>query len=199
MKYVIGITGSIACGKSFVTSTLRNLGYPTIDTDKISHDLTADGSVANEALALKFPEAINNGRLNRKILGEIVFNDKIRREELNHILHPLIYQMTEELINKYDGIIFVDVPLMFEAHFDKLCDKIICVYTSYESQIERLMSRDSITYEEAIKKINSQMPLKDKMEKSDFLLKSEENFDDTVNNIKIILNKIREEYYAKTA
>lgn len=198
MRFVIGITGSIACGKSFVSKTLNDMGYPVIDTDLISHNLTQDNAKVNDDLASYFPEAVSNGILNRKKLGEIVFNDTKRRIKLNEILHPLIFKMTKEEIDKNDGIIFVDVPLMFEAHFDVLCDKIICVYTEKSSQLERLMKRDNISAVEALKKIESQMPIEDKIKKSDFILKSEEDFNDTKKNIVDILDKIKEEYYAKT-
>ena len=197
MRYVIGITGSIACGKSFVSKTLNDMGYPVIDTDLISHNLTADNTKVNDDLASYFPEAVSNGFLNRKKLGQIIFNDA-KRSKLNEILHPLIFKETKEAIDKNDGIIFVDVPLMFEAHFDVLCDKIICVYTEKSSQLDRLMKRDNISASEALKKIESQMPIEEKIKKSDFILKSEEDFTDTKKNIMDILAKIKEEYYAKT-
>lgn len=197
MRYVIGITGSIACGKSFVSKTLNDMGYPVIDTDLISHNLTADNTKVNDDLASYFPEAVSNGFLNRKKLGQIIFNDAKRRSKLNEILHPLIFKETKEAIYKNDGIIFVDVPLMFEAHFDVLCDKIICVYTEKSSQLDRLMKRDNISASEALKKIESQMPIEEKIKRSDFILKSEEDFTDTKKNIMDILAKIKEEYYAK--
>ena len=87
---------------------------------------------------------------------------------------------------------------MFEAHFDVLCDKIICVYTEKSSQLDRLMKRDNISASEALKKIESQMPIEEKIKRSDFILKSEEDFTDTKKNIMDILAKIKEEYYAKT-
>ena len=198
MRYVIGITGSIACGKSFVSKTLNDKRYHLIDTDLISHNLTADNTKVNDDLASYFPEAVSNGFLNRKKLGQIIFNDAKRRSKLNEILHPLIFKETKEAIDKNDGIIFVDVPLMFEAHFDVLCDKIICVYTEKSSQLDRLMKRDNISASEALKKIESQMPIEEKIKKSDFILKSEEDFTDTKKNIMDILAKIKEEYYAKT-
>ena len=165
MRYVIGITGSIACGKSFVSKTLNDMGYPVIDTDLISHNLTADNTKVNDDLASYFPEAVSNGFLNRKKLGQIIFNDAKRRSKLNEILHPLIFKETKEAIDKNDGIIFVDVPLMFEAHFDVLCDKIICVYTEKSSQLDCLMKRDNISASEALKKIESQMPIEEKIKK----------------------------------
>ena len=165
MRYVIGITGSIACGKSFVSKTLNDMGYPVIDTDLISHNLTADNTKVNDDLASYFPEAVSNGFLNRKKLGQIIFNDAKRRSKLNEILHPLIFKETKEAIDKNDGIIFVDVPLMFEAHFDVLCDKIICVYTEKSSQLGRLMKRDNISASEALKKIESQKQKEEKINK----------------------------------
>lgn len=197
MSKVIGITGSIACGKSYVSKYLSNLGYEVIDTDIISHEITQDNSIYLSDIKKHFPTCVKNGKLQRKELSNIIFNDKSKREELNNILHPIIFNQVKTMINKSQSdIIFLDVPLMFEAHFDVICDKIICVYTDLDIQIERLIKRDNIKKEDAIKKINSQMKLKDKMELCDYLIYSINDYDIVNQNILNVLNKIKEDFYA---
>ncbi len=197
MSKVIGITGSIACGKSYVSNYLTSLGYEVIDTDLISHKITEDNSKYLPLIEDNFPSTVINNKLDRKKLSNIIFNDAKKREELNNILHPIILNEVIMMINSsHSDIIFLDVPLMFEAHFDSICDKIICVYTDYNIQIERLIKRDNISRDEAILRINSQMDLKKKMELSDYLIYSINNYDKVNQNILNVLNKIKEEYYA---
>lgn len=197
MSKVIGITGSIACGKSYVSNYLISLGYEVIDTDLISHKITEDNSKYLPLIEDNFPSTVINNKLDRKKLSNIIFNDANKRKELNNILHPIILNEVIMMINSsHSDIIFLDVPLMFEAHFDSICDKIICVYTDYNIQIERLIKRDNITKDEAILRINSQMDLKKKMELSDYLIYSINDYDKVNQNILNVLNKIKEEYYA---
>lgn len=197
MSKVIGITGSIACGKSYVSNYLISLGYEVIDTDLISHKITEDNSKYLPLIEENFPSTVIDNKLDRKKLSNIIFNDANKREELNNILHPIILNEVKMMINSsHSDIIFVDVPLMFEAHFDSICDKIICVYTDYNIQIERLIKRDNISCDEAILRINSQMDLKKKMELSDYLIYSINDYDKVNQNILNVLNKIKEEYYA---
>lgn len=193
MSIVVGITGSIACGKSYVSNYLKNKNYLVIDTDKISHEITKVGQAGYIALKASFPEAFNNDILDRKKLGQIIFNDYSLKEKLNNILHPIIYNECKKLINETkNDIIFLDVPLLFEAHFDTLCDFVVCVYTEPKIQLNRLMQRDSLNETDALKRINAQMPLERKKELSDLLLKSEEDFNLTNQNIEKIIKIIKE-------
>lgn len=193
MSAIIGITGSIACGKSYVSSYLRKKNYFVIDTDEISHNITKKDQAGYNALKNEFKEAFINGELDRKKLGEIVFNNYKLKEKLNSILHPIIYNECKKLINESkNDIIFLDVPLLFEAHFDTLCDITVCVYTDSNTQLKRLMERDLLSYDDAIKRINAQMPLEEKIKLSDLLIKSEEDFNLTNQNIENTIEKIKE-------
>lgn len=173
MKKVIGLTGSIASGKSTVSEKLKLLGYPVIDCDEINHKILKKGRSGYNHVLEEFGSEILNevGQIDRKKLGSLVFNDKSMKEKLNQILHPLIKKRVIEEIKQIDnGIVFLDCPLLFETDFHKLCDLNVVVYVNMDTQIHRLMARDNITFPEALKKIYAQMPLDDKLTLADYVI-----------------------------
>ena len=173
MKKVIGLTGSIASGKSTVSNKLSELGYPIIDCDKINHEILKPNNVGYIAVIEEFGKDILSidNQIDRTKLGKMVFNNPKIKERLNQILHPLIKERVKGEINKYDdGIIILDCPLLFETDFHELCDLKIVVYVNMDTQIHRLMKRDGITFPEALKKIYAQMPLEDKLSLADFVI-----------------------------
>lgn len=194
MKSVIGLTGGIASGKSFVSSYLMSLGYEVIDSDIISKELSNIGFPIYNAIINTFGREFLNDdlALNRKKLAELVFNDRDSLIKLNELSHPLIIEEIKKRIKKSDSeLIFLDIPLLFEAKLEYLCDKIVCVYVDYEVQIKRLMNRDNIARAYALKKINSQMPLAKKRDMSDYVIYSLEDFDMTKENMDKILLKLK--------
>lgn len=195
MRYVFGITGSIACGKSYVTSYLKNKGFNVIDTDLISKEITKKGNIGYFEVIKKFPYLDSNNELDRKKLASVIFSDSRKREELNSILHPIIYKECQNEIQKLDGVIFLDVPLLFETNFDTLCDKTICVWTNKDTQLKRLMMRDNLSYDDALKRISSQMDIETKKKKSDYLIESMDDFNDTNKNIEKMIQIIKEKQY----
>ena len=173
MKKVIGLTGSIASGKSTVSNKLKSLGYKIIDCDEINHRLLLKGNNGYLKVLENFGEDIlaSDGEINREKLGGIIFNDIKERTKLNQILHPLIKEeVIKELSEIDDGLVFLDCPLLFETDFHELCDLKIVVYVNLDTQIHRLMERDKITFPEALRKIYSQMPLDEKMQLADFVV-----------------------------
>ena len=195
MKIVIGVTGSIASGKSYVLSQIKNKGYSVIDCDQISRDITKKGNEGFKPVTDEFPYFDEKGELDRKKLGSIIFENKNERIKLNNILHPIIYEKCKKELEKLDGLIFLDAPLLYEANFDTLCDDVICVYVTNDVQQQRLMKRDNLTKEEAIKRIESQLSNKIKLSKSNFVVKSEEDFKETDKNIEKVLKQIKEKYH----
>ncbi len=188
---VIGITGGIASGKSYVSSLIEEKGYFVCDTDKLYKELVKPGNVCYNAIVKEFPYLNSDKTIDFKKIGSIVFNNKEERLKLNNLVHPLIYKECEKIIKEHkDEKMFLVVPLMFEAGFDKLCDKIVCVYVTRDTQIKRLMARDNITLEEAIKKIDSQIDDAQRKEKSDYLLESCLDFNDTRKNVEKCLKEI---------
>ena len=176
MALIIGLTGGIATGKSTVSDMFKDYGIPVVDTDEIAYDLLKKGSASyDEVVTLFGNEILNtNGEINRKKLGKSIFNDNNLRKKLNDIIHPKIKSVTMTEVKMHeelgDQIIVIDVPLLFETNFAELVDKSIVVYTTPELQIERLIDRDSITKEYALMKIESQIPIEEKVKLADYVI-----------------------------
>ena len=196
MKQIIGITGGIASGKSNVCSVIRNIGYKVIDCDLITHRLYEKGnSIYNAILDTFGYEYLDeNKEIDRKKLASYVFNNNNKLKLLNDITHPLILKEINREINLIkDDIIFIDIPLLYEAKLEYLVDKVICVYLEKELQIERLMARDNISREYALVKIHNQMDLKIKKDKADYVIDSSGTIEETNALVKLIINKIKGE------
>lgn len=165
----IGITGSIASGKSVLTAYLLGLGFPVIDADAIARDLVHPGSDTLKEIADIFGEDMiqSDGNLDRDKLGKRVFSDEDARNRLNEIMHPAIVSAMLDLSENFHGLVFYDVPLLFEQIDDIKengleFDAIWLVDADEDVQLARLMARDGIDEAYAKEKIASQMPLEEK-------------------------------------
>lgn len=165
----IGITGSIASGKSVLTAYLLGLGFPVIDADAIARDLVHPGSDTLKEIADIFGEdmILSDGNLDRDKLGKRVFSDEDARNRLNEIMHPAIVSAMLDLSENFHGLVFYDVPLLFEQIDDIKesgleFDAIWLVDAKEDVQLARLMARDGIDEAYAKEKIASQMPLEEK-------------------------------------
>lgn len=161
----VGLTGGIASGKSMVSGILKSLGAYIIDADVIARELVKPGMPAWNDVVERLGRGIllENGSIDRKLLGGIVFRDPSKREILNSILHPRIFEEAmrqREEIEKADpeAVIVFDAALLIEAKAHKLVDVVILVYADEDLQIKRLMERDGLTREEALERIRAQMP-----------------------------------------
>lgn len=161
---IIGVTGGIGTGKSTVSSILKNLGAKIIDADMISRQIVSKGKRAYLAIVESFgPEILDeNEDINRRKLGEIVFNDKSKLEVLNAITHPIIADeikshVTEEMNNGFYDKVVVDAAIPFKVGFLDLVDEVWVVTASRENRIKRTMERNGISEEAALCRINSQM------------------------------------------
>jgi dephospho-CoA kinase len=173
---LIGLTGGIATGKSTVSGLLLEKDYKIIDADIISREVVKVGKSAYNDIVNTFGLRIlmDDRSINRKKLGRLIFNSSILRDALNNIVHPRVFEEIKLQIDKYcygNRIIFLDIPLLFEAYnrteeYGIVFDEIWLVYTDKENQLKRLMQRDKIGKEEALSKINSQLSLEDKIDKS---------------------------------
>ena len=194
MKRVIGITGGIASGKSNVCTVIRELGYPVIDCDEITKkNYEINGKIYNVVLE-RFGKdfLLDDGNIDRKKLGKLVFNNSSAKMLLNSITHPIIKEELLSEISKYnDGLVFVEIPLLYEAKFDSLCDKVICVFLSQKYQVERLMEREGIDEDFALKKIHSQMDLYMKKSLADYVINSKGSFDETKLQVIDVINNIK--------
>ncbi|MDD5434635.1 MAG: dephospho-CoA kinase [Nitrospira sp.] len=173
----IGLTGGIASGKSVVAGILKSLGAYIIDADVIARGLVKQGLPAWQEIVEVFGKEIlsGDGNINRTQLGSIVFKDPAKRETLNSILHPKILEEAarrkkEIEENDPEAIIIFDVALLIETGSLNLVDAVILVYTDEELQIKRLMERNGFTREEALARINAQLPVEDKKRFADYMI-----------------------------
>ena len=189
----IGITGSIACGKSTVSDYLIAKGYTIIDADKLGHiALTSDD--VKRKLAEKFgDEILENNEISREKLGKLVFGNDNNLKILNSIIHPkikeLILKLQEE--HKDEDLVFLDIALLYEANFVDLVEKGAVVYVDEDVQLERLMMRNSLPKEEALKRIESQMSPREKASLGHFVINNSYSKEDTFQQIDEILEKLK--------
>jgi dephospho-CoA kinase len=180
----VGLTGSIAVGKSFVTSIFSGLGCHTLDADETAREVVLPGSPGLDAVAKAFGNEVLNpdGTLNRQRLGELVFADEAKRQQLNGILHPFIIARQDEIMREWEradpqGIGIIDAALMIESGGYRRFDKLIVVHCRPEVQLERLMLRNNLSLEEAQARINSQMPQEEKQKFADYLIDTSDGFE----------------------
>lgn len=162
--YIIGLTGGISCGKSAVAEILRRYyGATTLDIDTVTHFLLQPGGELFDIYVRHFGNYIvtQEGMLNRKIIGEIIFNHPDEREWINSVAHPILLQKARDFLVECSeagmGLVVLEVPLLFEAGWEHLFDEIWAVYTKRQIQINRLMRRDNLTKRQALARINAQM------------------------------------------
>jgi dephospho-CoA kinase len=193
----VGLTGSIGVGKSFVASVFVELGCHVLDADQTAREVVMPGTPGLKALTEAFGEEILNadGSLDRKQLGTLIFADQSQRERLNHILHPFIIVRQDEIMNAWeaedpDGIGIIDAALMIESGGYKRFDKLIVVHCRPEVQLERLMLRDKLSRDEALRRINSQMSQEDKQKFADYLIDTSDGFELTRSRSVEIYNQL---------
>lgn len=173
---IIGLTGGIACGKSTISLTLRELGAVIIDGDVLSRELTAEGGAALPAIRAAFGDGVfqPDGTLNRRALGSVVFADDNARDTLDAIMQPLLLEMIisgiEAARQSGAAACVLDMPILYEKDLDRLCDRVWCAYIPRDVQLRRLMDRDGFTLEEAENRLRSQLPAKEKAARADVVI-----------------------------
>ncbi|PTJ07267.1 dephospho-CoA kinase [Staphylococcus simulans] len=172
MQTVIGLTGGIGTGKSTVSELLAVHGFKIVDADIAAREAVEKGSEGLEQVRQVFgDEAIDeNGEMNRKYVGEIVFNDDKMREKLNQIIHPIVRDLMERQKEAYlkEGFnVIMDIPLLFENNLQDTVDETWLVYASESIQVERLMERNDLTQEEAKARVYSQISIDKKRRMAD--------------------------------
>lgn len=180
----VGLTGSIAVGKSFVASVFAELGCHVLDADQTAREVVLPGAPGLKAIVEIFGEEVLNpdGTLNRKQLAAVVFADEEKRQRLNNTLHPFIIARQDETLREWEvkdpkGIGIVDAALMIESGGYRRFDKLIVVHCRPEVQLERLMLRDGLSRNEAERRINSQMPQEEKRKFADYLIDTSDGFE----------------------
>jgi dephospho-CoA kinase len=174
---LVGLTGGIATGKSLVDAVLRDLGAVVIDADVLAREVVEPGEPALAEIVAEFGPGVvgSDGRLDRKALGAIVFADPERRRRLEAITHPRIrerflHRLDALTTQRFRGLVFFDAPVMIESGNYRNMDKLVVVVTDEAIQLARLMARDGIGRDEALRKIRSQMPLAEKAKLADYVI-----------------------------
>lgn len=189
---VVGLTGSIASGKSLVTNYLRKLNYQVIDSDVISHNILFLDDVKKEIVNAFGKEVLVDNNIDRKILGNIVFNDINKKSLLESIMLPFIVSEIKKQLRQTDEILFLDAPLLIEYNLQYLVDKIIVIKVDEDIQLKRLMERDNITKEYAIKKIEAQLPSIEKLKYANFIIDNSHDINSTYNQVDKILKQLED-------
>lgn len=199
---IVGLTGGIATGKSSCSKYLREKhGVDIIDADTIAHQILEPGTPTYFAIIDEFGLGIlqNDTRIDRAVLGSMIFQNKDKRSALNRITHPTIRLIMLQRVIYYfligTRIIVLDTPLLFESSLQKYVHRIVVVYTPENIQLQRLVSRDRITYTQAQSRISSQMPIEEKKTLADYLIDNSENFTETRNQIDSIVKRMKVNWF----
>ena len=169
----IAITGNIASGKSQAGNILKEMGYKVFDTDDIAHNIL-DNSL-EVIKAFKDFDILDDSKISRKKLGDIVFNNKELKTKLENIIHPLVKQEINRLFKEYsqEKYVFIIIPLLFEANMQDLFDEIILIYCNDPLRLERLLKRNNLSKEEAQLRIDSQLSQDKKLKQCHYTIKNE--------------------------
>ncbi|HEG8904605.1 TPA: dephospho-CoA kinase [Staphylococcus aureus] len=175
MPKVIGLTGGIASGKSTVSELLSVFGFKVVDADKAAREAVKKGSKGLAQVREVFgDEAIDeNGEMNRRYMGDLVFNHPEKRLELNAIIHPIVRDIMEEEKQDYlkQGYnVIMDIPLLFENELENTVDEVWVVYTSESIQMDRLMQRNNLSLEDAKARVYSQISIDKKSRMADHVI-----------------------------
>ena len=195
MVRIIGITGSIASGKSTVTEFLRQQGYKVIDADQVVHELQEPGGRLYQALLSTFGSSIlqEDGRLDRPKLGAMIFGNPELLAQSSQIQNQIIREELagrRDLLAETEDIFFMDLPLLFELQYEEWFDQIWLVDVTKETQLSRLMARNALSQEEAEKRIAAQLSLQEKRKRADVLIDNNGSLEETRQQIRDALQKL---------
>lgn len=196
--YRIGLTGSIATGKSTVTNMLKELGAFVIDCDKTARDVVAPGTRGLAKIEAAFgKDAIGaDGSMDRVYIGDLVFRNPEMKKRLENILFPLIFEaLDEELLRlEREGatpVVFLDMPLLYEVKYDSYVDEVWLVYVPFEVQLSRLMKRNGYTKEEALLRIHSQISVDKKKSLAQQVIDNSGTLEDTKEQVRSLWERLQ--------
>ncbi|MER2030790.1 MAG: dephospho-CoA kinase [Solibacillus sp.] len=190
---IIGLTGSIASGKSTVAKMIESYGLPIVDADVVARQVVEPGTPTLKKIAEAFgPEVIaHDGSMDRAKVGSIIFHNEEMRKTLNSIIHPAIREemlrQRDEFISFGEKNIFMDIPLLFESKLEHFVEKIIVVSVKREVQLQRLMERNGLSVEEANARIATQIPVIEKEQLADAVIHNNGTLEDTAIQLQNVL------------
>lgn len=194
MTLVIGLTGGIASGKSTVAHMFQKRGITVVDADVIAKEAVEKGMPAYRKIAETFGAGVllDNGGIDRKKLGELVFQNEDKRMQLNAIVHPEVRKTMikerDKAIQARERFVVLDIPLLYESGLEHLTDKVLVVWVPKELQLERLMERNSLSEKEALNRIHAQLSLDEKKKKADAVIDNSGSLKDTETQLHQLLD-----------
>ena len=191
----VALTGGIATGKSYVLSRLAAAGIPTLDADVLAREAVAPGSEGLAAVVRRFGTGVlnNNGGLDRGALASIVFNDTTARHDLEAIVHPSVRAATDAWLDGLDDrhrFAVVAIPLLYETGRERDFDAVVVTTCPPDVQLQRLISRDGLSEDEARRRIAAQWPIADKVRRADHVIDTGGTFDETDRQIDTLIGGI---------
>lgn len=196
---IAGLTGGIASGKSTVSRFLCDAGARIIDADKIARQLVKRETPAYDEIIAFFGETVllANREIDRERLGDIIFNDPLKRARLDAIVHPRVFGRSQEIIARYtaenpDAVVILDIPLLLEAGTQRDMAEVIVVYVPESLQLKRLVKRDGIDEKAAMARIRSQMPIEKKRKLATVLIDNSGSLSDTRRQSVAVFNRLKQ-------
>lgn len=193
---ILGLTGSMAMGKSTTAQMLRDEGIPVYDADAAVHELYAEGGKAVPPVAEAFPGALVDGAIDRARLGELVLGNDEALKKLEAIVHPLVRETQAAFVRRHHGagapIVVLDIPLLYEGGSDKIVDAVMVVTAPAAVQRQRILARPGMTEEKLRQILARQMPDAEKRDRADFLINTEFGLEDARNQVRAALAVLRE-------
>lgn len=196
--YRIGLTGSIATGKSTVTNMLKELGAFVIDCDKTARDVVAPGTRGLAKIEEVFGKdaVAADGFMDRVYIGDLVFRNPEMKKRLENILFPLIFEALDEELLRLERagatpVVFLDMPLLYEVKYDSYVDEVWLVYVPFEVQLSRLMKRNGYTKEEALLRIHSQISVDKKKSLAQQVIDNSGTLEDTKEQVRSLWERLQ--------
>jgi len=198
---IAGLTGGIASGKSVVADMLAEKDAIIIDADRIAHQVVKKDMPAWQEIVDAFGRDIlrEDGEVDRKALGKIIFSDQSRRDQLNHIVHPRVFEeisrniaLIMEARETPNPVIILDIPLLFETRMNQELSDIIVVYVPEEVQLERLLRRDEAGRKDAMARIRSQIPIEEKKRQADYVIDNSGTITETRRQVEALFAELQQ-------